>query len=82
MGMDKTIASFGEAVAGVEDGATVMIGGFGGSGSPIELIHSLIDRFRQRLPALTGAELVVNGPVADLVVSALWGERNARGIHL
>ena len=44
--MDKTIATLAEAVAGIPDGATVMIGGFGGSGSPIELIHALIDRFR------------------------------------
>lgn len=45
--MDKTISSLAEAVAGIGDGATVMIGGFGGSGSPIELIHALIDRFRE-----------------------------------
>ncbi|TPI55304.1 MULTISPECIES: 3-oxoacid CoA-transferase subunit A [unclassified Mesorhizobium] len=44
--MDKTIASLAEAVAIVEDGMTVMIGGFGGAGAPIELIHALIDRFR------------------------------------
>ncbi len=44
--MDKTIASLAEAVAGIPDGATVMIGGFGGSGAPVELIHALIDRFR------------------------------------
>lgn len=43
--MDKTIATLAEAVAGIGDGATVMIGGFGGSGAPIELIHALIDRF-------------------------------------
>jgi 3-oxoadipate CoA-transferase alpha subunit len=42
--MDKTIASVAEAVAGIGDGATVMIGGFGGSGAPIELIHALIDK--------------------------------------
>ncbi|WP_428686631.1 3-oxoacid CoA-transferase subunit A [Roseibium sp.] len=42
--MDKTIASPAEAVAGIPDGATVMIGGFGGSGAPIELIHALIDQ--------------------------------------
>ncbi|MGQ3280588.1 MAG: CoA-transferase, partial [Shinella sp.] len=41
--MDKTIGSLAEAVAGIGDGATVMIGGFGGSGAPIELIHALID---------------------------------------
>ncbi|PJR09890.1 3-oxoacid CoA-transferase subunit A [Sinorhizobium meliloti] len=41
--MDKTIKSLAEAVAGISDGATIMIGGFGGSGAPIELIHALID---------------------------------------
>jgi len=44
--MDKTIPTLGEAIADVTDDATVMIGGFGGSGAPIELIHALIDRFR------------------------------------
>ncbi|TWF58239.1 3-oxoacid CoA-transferase subunit A [Neorhizobium alkalisoli] len=42
--MDKTIATMAEAVAEIGDGATIMIGGFGGSGAPIELIHALIDR--------------------------------------
>ena len=41
--MDKTVATVAEAVAGIGDGATIMIGGFGGSGAPIELIHALID---------------------------------------
>ena len=43
--MDKTIPDLAAAVAGIQDGMTVMIGGFGGSGAPIELIHALIDRF-------------------------------------
>ena len=42
--MDKTSHSLAEAVSGITDEATVMIGGFGGSGAPIELIHALIDR--------------------------------------
>ena len=42
--MDKTIATVADAVAGIPDGATIMIGGFGGSGAPIELIHALIDK--------------------------------------
>ncbi|MDW9627763.1 3-oxoacid CoA-transferase subunit A (plasmid) [Sinorhizobium meliloti] len=42
--MDKTVDSLAEAVAEIGDGATIMIGGFGGSGAPIELIHALIDR--------------------------------------
>lgn len=44
--MDKTIPNLATAVAGIGDGAVVMIGGFGGSGAPIELIHALIDRFK------------------------------------
>lgn len=43
--MDKTIPDLAAAVAGIQDGMTAMIGGFGGSGAPIELIHALIDRF-------------------------------------
>ncbi len=45
--MDKSLATLAQAVSGIEDGMTVMIGGFGGSGSPIELIHALIDRFHE-----------------------------------
>ncbi len=45
--MDKTVADVAAAVNCIEDGMTVMIGGFGGSGAPIELIHATIDRFRQ-----------------------------------
>lgn len=42
--IDKTIESVAQAVADISDGATVMIGGFGEAGSPIELIHALIDQ--------------------------------------
>jgi 3-oxoadipate CoA-transferase alpha subunit len=42
--IDKRIASVEEAVADIFDGATVMVGGFGEAGSPIELIHALIDQ--------------------------------------
>lgn len=44
--MDKTVADLAAAVSGIDDGMAVMIGGFGGAGAPIELIHALIDRFR------------------------------------
>jgi len=45
--MTKIADSLREAVADIPDGAQIMIGGFGGSGAPIELIHALIDRYRE-----------------------------------
>ena len=50
--MDKTINNAAEAISGVGDGATVMIGGFGGSGAPIELIHALIDKGPKNLTVI------------------------------
>ncbi|AUH50284.1 3-oxoadipate CoA-transferase [Chromobacterium sp. ATCC 53434] len=40
--MDKTVRTPEDAVAGIFDGATVMIGGFGAAGQPVELIDALI----------------------------------------
>lgn len=45
--MDKVCASIEDAVSGIEDGAVVMIGGFGGAGAPIELIEALVERYRK-----------------------------------
>jgi 3-oxoadipate CoA-transferase alpha subunit len=44
--MNKTITSLADAVSGIKDDDVVMIGGFGGAGAPIELIHAMIDRFK------------------------------------
>ena len=41
--IDKIVATPAAAVAGIRDGATVMIGGFGTAGMPSELIDALID---------------------------------------
>lgn len=40
--IDKTMADAAAAVADIPDGATVMIGGFGRAGQPVELIDALI----------------------------------------
>ena len=63
--IDKRFASAREAVADVHDGATVMIGGFGEAGSPVELIHALIDQ------GATGLTVVSNNTGTGLVVPAL-----------
>ena len=42
--INKQVSSPAEALADVFDGAVVMVSGFGEAGSPIELIHALIDQ--------------------------------------
>ncbi len=42
--IDKRVADPAAAVADIKDGDTILIGGFGEAGSPIELIHALIDQ--------------------------------------
>ena len=40
--VSKLVESLEAAVAGIEDGAVIMIGGFGAAGMPSELIDALI----------------------------------------
>src|SRR3954466_1447875 len=47
--IDKTVPDVASAVAGIPDGATVMIGGFGRAGQPVELIDALIEQGAREL---------------------------------
>jgi 3-oxoadipate CoA-transferase, alpha subunit len=51
--INKIAASPAEAVADIFDGAVVMISGFGEAGSPIELIHALIDQGAKDLTVIS-----------------------------
>ena len=42
--IDKIVQSMADAMAGIEDGATVLIGGFGAVGQPNQLIDGLIEQ--------------------------------------
>lgn len=42
--IDKRVSSLEEAIAGIADGDTIMIGGFGTAGQPTYLIDALIDQ--------------------------------------
>lgn len=42
--INKIVSTLQEAVAGVKDGSTVLVGGFGGAGQPVELIEALIEQ--------------------------------------
>ena len=76
--IDKRVTSCARAVANIKDGDTIMIGGFGEAGSPIELIHALIDHGAKNLTVVnnnTGsgrvglAALIENGQVAKMICS-------------
>ena len=76
--IDKRCPTVAAAVADIPDGATVMVGGFGASGSPIELIHALIDHGARDLTVVnnnTGngevglAALIGNGQVRKMICS-------------
>ncbi|OAN75764.1 3-oxoadipate CoA-transferase [Sulfitobacter sp. EhC04] len=76
--MDKTFPSLADAVSVIPDGATVMIGGFGGSGAPIELVHALIDQGARHLTIIKNnagnghvglAALIEQGRVDKLICS-------------
>lgn len=76
--INKQVNSVVEAVADIHDGATVMVGGFGEAGSPLELLHALIDQGAKNLTVVnnntgTGhvglAALIENGQVAKMICS-------------
>jgi 3-oxoadipate CoA-transferase, alpha subunit len=76
--LDKRCPSAAAAVADIPDGATIMIGGFGEAGSPIELIHALIDAGPRNLTVVSNntgsgkvglAALIGNGQVRRMICS-------------
>jgi len=76
--INKIVGSVHEAVADIFDGATVMIGGFGEAGSPVELIHALIDQGARNLTIVSNntgsgyvglAALIANRRVRKVICS-------------
>ena len=64
--IDKTSASIFEAIKQIQDGATVMIGGFGTAGQPAELIDALIAHGAKELTVVNN-----NAGNGDLGLAAL-----------
>jgi 3-oxoadipate CoA-transferase, alpha subunit len=71
-------ANADEAVAGIQDGSTVLIGGFGPAGQPVELIDALIRSGVQDLTVVNNnagnsrvglAALLANGQVRKVICS-------------
>ena len=76
--INKQVACAAEAVADIHDNASIMVGGFGEAGSPIELLHALIDQGAKNLTLInnnTGAghvglaALLENGQVKKMICS-------------
>jgi 3-oxoadipate CoA-transferase alpha subunit len=76
--IDKVAASVAEALAQVRDGATVLIGGFGTAGIPLELIDGLIEHGARDLTVVNNnagngdsglAALMKTGRVRKIVCS-------------
>ena len=76
--VDKRVVSAAEAVSVIDDGAVVLIGGFGSAGSPVDLVHALIDQGTKNLVVVnnnTGngqvglAALIANGQVRKMICS-------------
>ncbi len=73
--IDKIVESAAAAVADIQDGATVMIGGFGTAGMPSELIDALIARGARDLTIVNN-----NAGNGDTGLAALLNARLVRKI--
>ena len=73
--INKVKTDFSEMLCDVFNGATIMLGGFGEAGSPIELIHALIDNGAKDLTII--ANNAGNGRVG---LGALIGQRQVKKV--
>ena len=71
----QVCADADEAVAGVEDGATVLVGGFGMAGMPVELIDALIRQGASELTVVSN-----NAGNGDTGLAALLAKGRVRRI--
>jgi 3-oxoadipate CoA-transferase, alpha subunit len=73
--INKIVSSITEALAGIQDGATVMIGGFGAAGQPAELIDGLIAQGAKDLTIVNN-----NAGNGEIGLAALLKARRVRKI--
>lgn len=76
--IDKIVQSIADALSGVRDGATVLMGGFGAVGQPDELIEGLIEHGAKELTVVSNnagagkvglAKLLAAGRVRKIICS-------------
>ncbi|KAA1172312.1 3-oxoacid CoA-transferase subunit A [Marinobacter salinexigens] len=69
--IDKRVATYREAIADIPDGADVMIGGFGSSGIPLELIEALRQHGAKDLAIISNNAGVAEEGIASLLRDGL-----------
>ncbi|MEE2999683.1 MAG: 3-oxoacid CoA-transferase subunit A [Pseudomonadota bacterium] len=76
--IDKTVGTIDAAVAGIKDGATIMVSGFGEAGAPSLLMEAIIDQGSKNLTAISNnageayhglAKLIAEGRVTKVICS-------------
>ena len=76
--INKLVGGLEKAVTDISDGSVVMIGGIGQAGSPVELIHALIDQGAKHLTIINNnagaghvalGALIEHGQVDKLICS-------------
>jgi 3-oxoadipate CoA-transferase alpha subunit len=73
--INKIVKTMSDAFAGLQDGATIMIGGFGGSGIPHDLIDCLVEQDAKELVIITN-----NAGSGETGIAALLKARRVRKI--
>ncbi|GAB3299666.1 3-oxoacid CoA-transferase subunit A [Epidermidibacterium keratini] len=68
--IDKRVGGLAEAVEGIDDGATILVSGFGDAGIPVELCHAVLDRGVRDLTIVTN-----NGGSGETDIAALIREK-------
>ena len=73
--IDKRVASVAEALVGIADGATVLVGGFGAVGQPNQLIDGLIEQGARDLVIVAN-----NSGIAEFGLAKLMRQGRVRRI--
>ncbi|WP_214368196.1 3-oxoacid CoA-transferase subunit A [Pseudonocardia sp. H11422] len=73
--IDKRVPSPAAAVEGISDGATLLVGGFGNSGVPVQLVHAVLELGVRDLTVVTN-----NAGSGETDIAALIRERRVRKI--
>jgi 3-oxoacid CoA-transferase subunit A len=87
----KVVASFAQAVADIEDGATLLVGGFGLCGVPEKAIAAVAAKGCRELTIVSNncgvddyglGVLLTNGQIAKLVASYIGDNSTLEGLYL